>query len=217
VSRLLRLLAGLALFLPALHPAGAGEPGSAEAVLDRLEKRMSAVRTVQTRFQQERTSVMVDFPLVSRGAIYLEKPSRLAWHLESPLKYRLVLEGDRVREWSEDSGRVQTFPLDRNPVLRAVFDQLGEWFSGSYRSLESRYRVVVVRERPAVLRFEPLQASGAAGIIRQVTVGFQDDERYIRELVIEEGSGDRTRIVFFETRLNEAPDPAAWEVEPVGK
>jgi hypothetical protein len=40
-----------------------------------------------------------------------------------------------------------------------------------------------------------------------------DDERYLRRISVEEKSGDRMSLDFFDTRLNQPVDPAVWELK----
>ena len=71
-------------------------------VLSRLEKNMSGIKTIKTEFIQEKELAVFKQKIVLKGSVYIEKPSRLAWHHQRPqpaanrscvLSVRVALEG----------------------------------------------------------------------------------------------------------------------------
>jgi len=198
---------------PAAGGGDADEP-AVRAVLQHLESRLAEVKTVQTAFRQERHLAVFAQTVTLEGRIVLENPGRLAWHVDKPVPYAMVMSDSEVAQWDEASGKVQHTSLAANPVLQAVAEQLRTWFAGRYTSLAETYDVAIERQHPCVLAFRPRAGSPVAKAIQKVTVGFREDERYVREIGIEETGGDRTTIVFTDTVLNAPVDATAWEVKP---
>ncbi len=192
----------------------AAAPANVEAVLARLEERMSAVQTLKSGFVQEKRLVILEQPLVLKGTIFMEKPELFAWHVKEPVRYSMVIRDDVVRQWDEDTQRVQTVSLSKNPGFKMAIRQMRGWFSGAYRSMLGEYEVTVVNQAPLSIEFTPREGGFAEGVIEGVTIVLESDERYIRELQIAETGGDSTRLVFVDTLLNAPIDPSAWKVEP---
>jgi len=192
---------------PALEPA-------VEAVLRALEKSFVGITTVQTDFTEEKELAVFDKKIVLQGAMALAGVDRLAWHVTAPVRYSLVITDATLRQWDEDSGKVQQLSLAGNPVFNVVIDQVRNWFSGRYLSLTREYDVKVTAEKPLVLEFVPRPNSMPAKAIARVTIVLREDQRYVREIRIEEKSGDKTRMLFSNTVLNEPVPAAAWEVKP---
>jgi outer membrane lipoprotein-sorting protein len=185
-----------------------------EATLVRLEKNLSGISTVQTLFTQEKDLAVFQQKLVLKGRIVIQNPDRLAWNVDEPLRYTMVIAGNRVSQWDEDANQVQQMSLSANPVLQAVTDQLTKFFSGRYSALTAMFDVRETADSPLTLEFTPRADAVAQKAIRRVTMVFQPDERYIERIVIEELGGDRTTLVFHDTILNAPVDPGAWEVKP---
>ena len=204
------------LLLPGL--ARAQEPAAAKAdpaeVVRLLESKLTGVTNVQAGFIQEKQLAMLRQKIVLEGRLALQSPDRMAWHVDKPVRYGLVIQDGFVRQWDEDTDHVQQLSLTRNPVFQVVFQQLDMWFSGHYAALLKDYDVRVLQEHPCVLAFTPKPTAMTAKAIRNVQVFMQDDERYIRELRIEELSGDTSTMVFTNARINTPMDPAVWEVKP---
>jgi outer membrane lipoprotein-sorting protein len=220
--RIVAIALGLVLCL--FWRSAGGEPPSGEEseraaaeveeVLGRLEERMSRVRTLETRFIQEKRLAILEEPLVLKGSVYMEKPALFAWHVREPLAYSMVIRDEVVRQWDEDTGRVQTLSLDRNPAFEVAIRQMRDWFAGAYGSILEEYEVRLLGEAPVSLEFVPREGGFAAAVIESVSVVFAADERYIREMRIAEKGGDGTRLAFSDTRLNAPIDASAWQVEP---
>jgi outer membrane lipoprotein-sorting protein len=197
-------------------PAWGSETAAAEIrdAVTRVEASMAGVRTVSARFEQERQLSVLKRTLVIRGTATIERPRRIAWQVDEPVRYCLVVNGEEIRQWDEDTDRVQTLSLDRTPALKAAFQQMTVWFSGHYSNLLQDYGVTLEQARPCILTFAPKPQTPLASMLKSVTVTFREDERYIEQLAIREAGGDQTVIRFQDTRLNEPIPEDAWRLPP---
>lgn len=188
------------------------------ALLRRIEAELGSVRTVQARFAQEKRLTVFDHVLIVRGRMAMERAgNRLAWRVIEPARYTLIISSDKCQQWDEDTDRVQTLAASENPAFKAVFEQSRIWFTGRYSELLGDHDVRVQQTAPALLVFTPKTGSPSAQAVKSVTLRFDDDVRYLRELTICEGNDDVTVIRFFDTRLNEAIDAAVWRARPGGR
>jgi outer membrane lipoprotein-sorting protein len=67
-----------------------------DRVLSDIEKNMSKVKTVQTRFVEKKHMAMFDMPVIIKGRIYIENPDKFAWMVTSPVEYTLIINKDMV-------------------------------------------------------------------------------------------------------------------------
>ena len=86
------------------------------------------------------------------------------------------------------------------------------WISGEYLLLTDEYVIEILKKKPIQLKFTPLENAMAHSFIDSITILFQDDEKYIKEIMIQESSGDTTSFTFFDTLLNADLDSAVWKV-----
>lgn len=184
------------------------------AVLSRLEKKMSGIRTLKTGFVQEKELAVFKQKVVLKGTIYIEKPAHLAWHVNEPMKYIMVIFQNMISQWDEDTNKVQKISLSKNPAFEAAIGQMREWFSGAYTPLLKEYEIMLLKENPASLKFTPRAATFAGNVIKSVTVDFRKDEQYINRIFIEEKSGDTTNLSFIDTHLNIPLEDSVWKVDP---
>ena len=185
-----------------------------DKVLERLEAKAAQVNSMESNFVQTKKLTMFDKPLILKGKIFLKKPGQFAWHQREPIRYSLVIKGNSVRQWDEESGRVQEISVTDNPSFSVAVKQMTEWFSGAYTVLLKDYKVTILKQNPLVLEFISRQNSASFNLLKKVEVVFREDERYVQEIYIEEKNGDASRLKFTETKLNTSIKPVAWEAKP---
>lgn len=202
------------LFLFASSTLTAGdEAADVNELLRRLGENVSAFKSLKTNFVQEKDLAIFQNKIVMKGRIYLQKPNRMAWHVDEPVKYSVVITDKSIRQWDEDTNRVQEIGLSGNPVFQNVLNQLTVWFSGDYFSLLKDYNVRILKKSPLSFEFTPKENNIAGKIIKSITIGLREDERYLQQIKILEISGDRTTIIFKDTIFNAPISDPDFEVK----
>lgn len=184
-----------------------------DTILTALQEKMSKVSTIQTDFIQEKNLALFKQKLILKGKIFIQKPRMLSWRVFTPMRYCLVINGNNISQWDEDTNRVQSVSLAKNPSFQVAIQQMQNWFSGTYKSMQGDYQISLISQQPLKLEFIPKEKSLAANFIQRVTVLFQDDRQYIKEIDILEKSGDSTLLAFIDAQLNQEISPKAWEVK----
>ncbi len=174
---------------------------------------MSGVETLTADFSQEKHLVVLEGPLVLTGTVLMQTPDRFSWIVREPLRYSMVIRGEVVHQWDEDTQRIQKMSLSKNPVFKMAIRQLRDWLSGAYGSMLGDYEVTILDREPISLEFVPRDTALARDVIDRVTVTFERDEHYIRKIQILEKRGDRTVLTFTNTLLNSPIAPSAWKVK----
>lgn len=187
-------------------------PRDIKAVLEDLEKTMSGTRTISTDFIQEKNLALFNQKIILKGKVFIQKPGLLSWRVITPMRYSMVMKGNTISQWDEDTNQVQQVSLAKNPSFQVAIAQMQNWFCGTFKSMLDDYNITLITEHPITLEFIPLENSVTRNFIKRVTVIFQNDERYIKEVSIEEKNGDSTSLVFVNAQLNQPIKPSAWEV-----
>jgi outer membrane lipoprotein-sorting protein len=211
-SLLVLSLAMLAFIARPSSAETADAPGIPE-LLQRIGEKVSEFKTLKTDFIQEKDLAIFKRKIVMRGRIYLQKPNTIAWHVDKPVKYSVLITDTAIRQWDEDTDQVQEIPFSKNPVFKIVLNQMTTWFSGNYGSLLNEYTVKVMQQRPYVFEFMPKESNFSRKIIKSITVTFREDEKYLEKIKIQEMSGDSTTITFEHTVIDVPIDSRFFEVK----
>jgi outer membrane lipoprotein-sorting protein len=161
----------------------------------------SSVQTLSSDFSQERHLAMMKAPLTSIGKFAYEKPDRLYWEIIKPSPMGFVVQGEKARRWSGDSGIPETLEINREPMIRAIVDQVFAWARADFTWLEKRYRITVTEETAYVLTLIPLSFQEKK-FLASITVAFSEDWTHVRSVELHEKGGDFTRLRFINTLLN---------------
>jgi outer membrane lipoprotein-sorting protein len=215
MCRIFFTAACLLVFSTAAMAAAAGEERHDEVLrlLEQIEEKTSGIRTLKTEFVQEKNLAAFTHGIVLRGRVFMRKPGRLAWHVDEPLRYSVLITEKAVSQWDEDTDRVDEIPLADNPVLNTALRQMTVWFSGRYSVLLEDYEVNVSRESPLVLEFLPREDTVIGKAIRSISIGLGEDRRYLKWIKILEAGGDSTTITFHNTVLNAPLKDGDFEVK----
>lgn len=180
--------------------------------LKELESALSDVKTVRTRFVQEKKMALFKKPMITKGAILLEMPGKLMWKVESPVKYVLLIDGQHAKQWDGETGKTVNIALADQPVFAAVTQQLRAWFAGNYRVLSKDYTIKKLDGEQLAFEFIPKPDVPQAKMLKRITVTFQKDKKYISLFQIEDSGGDLTKMVFEETSINAEIDKKEWNL-----
>lgn len=196
-------LAGCLLLLwsPWLVAAETKPAPPRSAVLSRLEKVASAVKTLSGDFVQEKHLSVFREVMVSKGRFFFQKPDRLRWELLTPVKSGFVITGAKGKRWNELTGRSEAFSAEKDPVMKIVAEQLFAWAGANFALVEKQYRVTVLEEKPVSLRLEPASPE-MANYLEYLKIDFSPDDRHVQRVEVHEKGGDFTRIQFAHSVVN---------------
>lgn len=201
------------VLLPVLLAVLAGTVrADASNTLDRVRAVFAQITSVQASFTQEKRMALFSKPLIIRGRLSLDSSGALLWRVDDPIRYAMVFRKGTLKQWDEESGKVQTVPVQKLPAAAALMSQLQTWLSGDLTSLSRDYVVRVEQESPPVLTFTPRAA--ATSFLTSITLHVRDDVRYIRAVDLVEAGGDSSTLRFDRVRLNEAIPPSEWKLPP---
>jgi outer membrane lipoprotein-sorting protein len=210
ITTIFLLQAGLAMAAPRQE---VNQPADIPTFMANLGKKASDFKTLKTDFTQEKRMAMFKQKMVMKGRIYLQKPNKIAWHVDAPMRYSVLITDKLIRQWDEDTNKVQEISLAKNPIFQNVLNQMNVWFSGDYGSMLDTNTVRIVKSEPLVIEFVPKENNIARKVIKTITVTFRSDQKYLQQIRILEQSGDVTTISFGNTQLNPTLTNGNFEVK----
>jgi len=204
-----------ALALSASHAIAQAPAVSSEITdtLKRMEQSVSKLEGISAEFIQHKKLAAFQDVVELKGRIYMKRPDKLAWHVDEPIRYSILITGQIVRQWDEETGQTREMAVSSNPMLGAALNQMTAWFTGKYLSLLEDYEVKLLKRSPIRLQFIPKKNQGMGKAIKSVTIELQEDEKYLREIVIDEAGGDNSTLIFTRTSLKPPEDLRVFEVD----
>ena len=182
--------------------------------LEKLQDDLRKVNSVQSNFKQTKHLAIFEHEVIIRGQFALAKPDRLIWIVNSPVKYAVRLIGSEIRQWDEDTGKVQTMQMDGDAGFEAASDQLKAWFLGDFGMLTKTFDITIKNKKPLTLVFMPKTDGMAGEFLKRVELTFGESRLHIQKFIAIEPGGDVTTIDFIDTRINEPVKDSVWDMPP---
>lgn len=153
----------------------------------------AAVKQARAAFDEQKYSALLTTPLRIAGELTYTAPARLEKIVVSPVRERLIAEGERLRvERTRADGSVAThrLVLDDHPLLRPLIAGVRATLAGDAATLERHYVLALSgNERAWELHLLPRDAAVRAVVTR---VRLHGRGAQIGEIEINEASGDRS-------------------------
>ncbi|MGM0610980.1 MAG: outer membrane lipoprotein carrier protein LolA [Thermodesulfobacteriota bacterium] len=194
----------LFLFLLTLFfPSGTGLARSDAQILDSLKSHAQKVKTISSRFVQEKHLSVFDKKLESRGKFYFRNPDCLRWEYTAPYEQGFALCGDSGMQWDEISGEKEINAAG-NPLWDTLSEQLIAWSRLDIDRLQEKYDISVREKDPLVLKLIP-KTESMRGVISRLIIHMSEKKGVIKKIIFFEPDGDNTRIEFEDTQINTSP------------
>ncbi|HHJ15553.1 MAG TPA: outer membrane lipoprotein chaperone LolA [Gammaproteobacteria bacterium] len=181
-------------------------PGlAAQAGSDNLVGRYFAdLRSFHAQFVQTVVDSNGEQVQDSKGEVWIEKPGRFRWDYRTPYRQLIVADGKRLWTWDEDLEQATVKTIDEAlsstpAMLLSGFRPLSEVMT--WKPLENE-------DSMQWFSLSPRQADAA---VESVRMAFAGGNLSIIEVV--DDFGNRTRIVFSDTRRNQPVDPGLFELK----
>jgi hypothetical protein len=172
---------------------------------------MSGVRTVFTRFVQERHLSLFNEPLRCAGVLCCEKPGRIRWEITQPYKSILLSDGSGVAqfEWMED--RWKKLDLGLADAMQKVVSQIAGVIEGRYASGAGEFSVsLAVSDGEPVITLVPRHEK-MRKMMAAIEVHLAPDLKGTRRVILRETNADFTEIRFEDQVVNIPLPPCTFD------
>ena len=161
--------------------------------LDALMKQLAALPGLEAKFTEEKHITLLAAPLSSEGMLRFSPPASLARETTKPMASRVVIVGDRL--FFDDGKNAQEVDVGNNPVVRAFVNSFVLLLAGDRKGLEELFNMKLVPGETWELELSP-KKDPIAKIIKRMLV--RGSGVKVKQLIVEESSGDRTETTFVE-------------------
>jgi len=190
---------------PPMQPAADSRP-----ILQDLQRKMSSLGSVYLEFTQERDLKLFAEPLRSEGVMLIDLPDQIRWETTSPFQSILLGNHQSVAQFERTDGIWKKLKLGFPQMLRRVMEQMVQMNQGKLDALTSDYTISVATGSLAVVTLVPKDKS-IRSILSSLEVKMLPDFSATREVVMNEPSGEFTRIIFHRERRNVKFPPGTFD------
>lgn len=164
-------------------------------ILQELQRKMSSLGSVYLEFAQERHLKLFTEPLKSEGVMLIERPDEIRWETTAPYQSILLGDAKSVAQFEFEDGKWKKLKLGFPQMLKRVMDQMVLMHQGKLDALTSDFQISVATGAVVKVTMVP-KDKNVLSILASLEIHLAPDLSTTREVVMNEPSGDFTRILF---------------------
>ena len=190
----------------ALALAAADANDDAAKTLDAVQKRYDSVQDLRASFAQSSFSAALGKETEAHGTVLVKRPGKMRWEYGKPDGRVIVLDGSAIRIWNPEEKQLQIAALSAANVSPTA---LG--FLMGQAVLRDSFDAKPISEPGRAERGLLLHPKGDAGF-ESLTLWLDPKDLQLRESVVVDLFGNRTRVRFDAIVENKGVDAAAFEI-----
>jgi outer membrane lipoprotein-sorting protein len=176
--------------------------GSARTEIEKkIIEQAKKITSLQCKFEQEKTSVLLTEKAVSKGILVYKSPASLRWEYTEPSKYVMIFhEGNAYLK--DEKGTI----VNTNKMLKQLGNFIVSAINGNsltdngnfqieYYENEKNKQIIWVKLIPIPKRLKEIYNS--------IQIKISTTDYLASEIVMEEKSGDKMKIVLLDKKTNE--------------
>ncbi|MDR3339437.1 MAG: outer membrane lipoprotein carrier protein LolA [Candidatus Symbiothrix sp.] len=184
------------------------------ASLDRfkadLQAESAALTGMESSFTQTKYIHLLAEKIVSTGMFYYRKPDKICLDYQKPVKYLIVINGDKIRVDSD--GKTNTYDLGRNKMMSQINVLISACMTGDIDKLSSAYSLTV-NENDRQYLVGVLPSGSAKSYMKSIDIYLDKKDFSVQKLKITEPSDDYTEYEFTAKKKNPLIPDAKFSVK----
>jgi len=199
-----RLRASLAALAIAL--VSATSPDDAVKTLDAVQKRYDSIHDLRASFSQTSFSPALGKETEAHGSVVVKRPGKMRWEYAKPDGRVIVLDGTSIRIWNPEEKQLQIAATSASNVSPTALGFL--MGQGVLRDSFDAKTVTEPGRKELGLLLHPKGDGG----FESLTLWLDPKSLQLRESVVVDLFGNRTRVTFDSTVENGGVEPSAFEL-----
>jgi len=181
-----------------------------QALLNRLEKNLGGLQTLQVDFVQEKHLSIFTDVVRSEGRILFERPDKVRFEITKPFRSVLITNGKGVARYECGPDGWKKLDAGDAPVVLIVTGQIGAWLEGRFRDESGIYNISVEDDGSPIVVLTPRE-EGLRRYISAIRLRLENSLTRVTSVKICEPGGDYTLMTFANEKRNEALAAKAFD------
>ena len=177
---------------------------SVESLKSRIREESGVLKSIESKFTQTKYIRLLSEKIVSTGMFYYQKPGKVCLDYLNPVKYRIVINGNKIK--IDSDGKTNNFDAGSNRMMSQMSALIAACMTGDLEQLSSNYELTF-KENEARYRIEVVPRGSAKTYMKSIDIFLDKKDFTVCQLKITEPSDDFTEYVFTGHKKNIAfPD-----------
>jgi len=181
-----------------------------DELMARLETNLAKLKSLRTRFVQEKHLAIFAEVVEAKGVLLFRKPDMVRFEMTSPFQSVLIARGRGVSKYERIKGRWRRMKLRNADLVGMITQEIAGWMRGRLRAMGGRYELSALKGKETVIRLRP-KSPEFRKHIAAIELGIAPGAKGIATVTIREPGADFTRLRFYDQRHDLALPLALFE------
>ena len=174
----------------------------AQDIIHQLTQEAATMQSMQCRFVQQKTSMMLAEPSVAEGTMHYAAPDRMRWEYVKPYAFALVVNGERIVKVTD--GKAEVLEGNAGRMYQGMVNLIMGSASGQNLFDKSVFDVVLYDDGSFWKAEMTPKRRDMKRMFSQLVFRFDKKTNGISRVEFVEAGGSLTSIRFEEIKVNEA-------------
>jgi outer membrane lipoprotein-sorting protein len=165
----------------------------------KIEAMSKSTTSIESDFTQQKELSMLSEKIISKGHFVFKKDNLLRWEYNSPTKYLIVINKDKI--WIKDEKKTSKFDMNSNKVFKEINDIMLSCVQGTIFKSNKFKTSYFENEKSYKLELLPLDKNMKA-TFKKINLYFDKSVTSVSKMDMVEVSDDITTIDFTNKKLN---------------
>lgn len=190
----------LLFFLPLLGFSQAFKPVKDTLTLkQKIESMSKATNSIESDFVQEKNLSMLSEKIISKGHFVFKKENLLRWEYQTPSKYLIVINKDKVV--IKDEKKTSKYDMNSNKVFKEINDIMLSCVQGTIFKSNKFKTAYFENEKGYKLELIP-QVKNMKETFKKINLYFDKNVTSVAKMEMIENNDDLTSLDFINKKLN---------------
>lgn len=169
-----------------------------------LDNRSQSIETIESEFIQLKHLDILAEDVKSSGYFCYQRPSKVRWEYLKPFQYLIVINDKNV--YIKDGDKIERFNAGNNKIFSEINAKIMESLRGGILSNNSEFIFKILENDTQYLVVMNPKKKNMQQYVKDIRVFFDKTDFSIASIEINEISGDYTKIIFKNKKMNAGLD-----------
>jgi outer membrane lipoprotein-sorting protein len=183
---------------------------SAEKFKEELKTESARLIGIESNFSQTKYIGLLSEKIVSSGKFYYKKPDKICMDYSSPVKYLMVINGNKIKINSD--GKSNVYDLSANRMMSQTQALISACMTGNLEKLSSDYELSF-KENKTLYWVRVLPQGSVKSYLKSIDIYLDKNDFSVHQLKITETEDDYTEYTFTAKKKNPSIPDAKFSIK----
>lgn len=170
-----------------------------KAIAQKLNKASKNTKSIDSDFKQYKHLDILENDMISIGHFSFVANDKVRWEYNTPYKYIIIMNGSSM--WINDGRKTKKYDTNSNKIFKEINDLMIGMLQGKILN-SNKFNLEFFESKSEILAKLTPKSSEMNDFLSTMNLYFSKTDYNVTKIIMDESSGDFTKIVFSNRKTN---------------